>query len=179
MSKTTLKKAIQELDANQLRELIMDIYAANCDSRHYLDFFANPNINTLLDKARTAISKEVNRSSRGTSKARISVIKKAIASITCLQPGAEETLEIMQYAVVSLCLSAHIHYFKETLVNSTAKLLNDTLIYADRNQLLSNCLPLLERTISELPSTSHRRSALKQTLRNQLQTTLQSFVTIP
>lgn len=178
MSKTALRKAIKELDADQLRELLMDIYNAKCDSRYYLDFFVDPDINVRLDAAKAAIGKELRRGSRGVSKARISVVKKAITSITCLQPGAEDCVEIMKYAVVSLCLSAHIFIFREGLVKSTAKLLNDTLVYADRNQLLGSCLPVIERTINELPSPFYRRSVLKETLKNQLQTTLQILATL-
>ena len=178
MSKTALKKAIKELDPEQLRELILDIYEAKCDSRYYLDFFVNPDINTRLEAAKAAIGKELRRGSRGVSKARISVVKKAIASITCLQPGPEECVEIMKYGVVSLCLTAHVFSFKEGLVKSTAKLLNDTLAYADRNQLLGSCLTTIERAINELPSPFYRRSTLKQALKAQLQTTLDSLATL-
>lgn len=178
MSKTALKKAIKELDPEQLRELILDIYEAKCDSRYYLDFFVNPDINTRLEAAKAA-----NRERTATWKQRRQQStnigsEKAIASITCLQPGPEECVEIMKYGVVSLCLTAHVFSFKEGLVKSTAKLLNDTLVYADRNQLLGSCLTTIERAINELPSPFYRRSTLKQALKAQFQTTLDSLATL-
>lgn len=175
MSTTALRKSIGYLDVNQLRELIVDLYEAKCDSRYYLDFFVNPDIDSRLVDAQGKIDKELKRGSRGISKARISVVKKAIASISCLNPGSEHCLRIMVYAVESLCRAARIHSFRDPLVKSVCKLLHDTIIYADRNQLLDTCLPSFEKTIAGIPSPFYRPNHLKQELTRQLQTTLQEI----
>lgn len=178
MSKTTLKKAIKDLDASQLRELLMDLYEAKCDTRYYLDFFVDPDIEARMEAARLSIGKELKRGSRGFSKARISVVKKGIASITCLQPGAEDCMEIMVYAVESLCLTGHIYAFRDGLVKSCCRLLHDTIVYADRNQMLAGILPRLEKAVEEIPSPYYRRSYLKQALTQQLQTSLSGLAKI-
>lgn len=175
MSKTALRKTIKGLDANQLRELVMDLYEAKCDTRYYLDFFVNPDIDARMEAAKIAVSKELKRAGRGYSKARISVVKKGIASITCLQPGVEYCMEIMLFSLEMLCLSGHIFAFRDGLVKSTCRLLNDTIVYADRNQLLASCLPRLEKAIEDIPSPYYRRSFLKQSLTDQLQTTLSTL----
>ncbi len=175
MSKTSLKKAIATLDENQLRELITDLYAANCNSRYYLDFFADPDIESRIQSAKIAINRELARNSRGYSKARITVIKKHISAITCLQPGAEECLGIMMFSFVSLCLTAHIYQLREPLIKSTSRLLNDIIVYADRNQLLDTCIPEIERTIEDLPSRIYRPNTLQHALSSQLTLSLNSL----
>ena len=44
MSRTTLRKAIKDFDAEELRQLIMDIYARSKEAKEILDFYANPDI---------------------------------------------------------------------------------------------------------------------------------------
>lgn len=57
MSKTTVKKALAALDAEGLREMIMEMYAARREARDYLEFWANPDMEQELDNAKAKIQK--------------------------------------------------------------------------------------------------------------------------
>lgn len=57
MSKTTVKKALAQLDAEALREMIMEMYAARREARDYLEFWVNPDTDRELDTAKTKIQK--------------------------------------------------------------------------------------------------------------------------
>lgn len=57
MSKSTVKKALANLDAEALREMIMEMYAARREARDYLDFWASPDIEAELESAKNKIQK--------------------------------------------------------------------------------------------------------------------------
>ena len=44
MSKTTLRKLLNDFSDVQLRSLIMDVYSHSKDAREYLDFLADPDV---------------------------------------------------------------------------------------------------------------------------------------
>ena len=44
MSKTTVRKAIEEFEAAELRQLIFDLYAKSKEAKEILDFYAVPDI---------------------------------------------------------------------------------------------------------------------------------------
>ena len=44
MSKTALKKVLAGMTAQQLTELITDLYEARSEAKEYLDFYINPDI---------------------------------------------------------------------------------------------------------------------------------------
>lgn len=48
MSKTTLRKAIKDFEAPELRELLIDVYTKSKEARELLDFFAEPDILSLI-----------------------------------------------------------------------------------------------------------------------------------
>ena len=81
MSKLRLTKEIKQLERHQLEQMILDAYAARKGIKEYFDFFLNPDVDKLIEKYKVAASKEFNRSKRGHSKARISVIKKLLKNL--------------------------------------------------------------------------------------------------
>ena len=61
MSKTTLKKQLALMTAGQIAELVLDLYAARPEAKEYLDFYVQPDIDKRLERAKSNIKKEINR----------------------------------------------------------------------------------------------------------------------
>lgn len=168
MSKTQLKKELARMSAEQLSTLILDLYAARKDAKDYLDFFVNPDIEARLDKARTLISKEMRRLSRGRSTTRVSRVKAAIASITSLGAGAEADADILLFVVEEACEIPSRGFVKESLQRSFALLLERLVTLADGAGMLSAYLPRIEQAIDSMSSNYFFRNQYKRLMRDTL-----------
>lgn len=172
MSKTQLKKELARLDAEQMRELIIDLYEARKEAKDYLDFFVDPDIEARLEKARTAISKEMRRVTHGRCNMRISRVKQAIKSISSLKPGDEHVCEIMTYSVVTACEVTAGLWIKESLQESIAKLLRETVILADSTGMLDAYAGRLNEAINGMKSGIFYRNRFKALLADTLKSAL-------
>lgn len=86
MSKTTLKKQLNELTREQLIEVMLELYEARKDAREYLEYYVNPDEKKMYEKYRAVIIKEF-FPAKGRAKGRTSVCKKAIKEFTTLHPS--------------------------------------------------------------------------------------------
>lgn len=59
MSKSKLKKSIKDLDADQLRDLVIEIYEAVPTAKRWLDFYSDPNVDKALENAKTKITRAI------------------------------------------------------------------------------------------------------------------------
>ena len=57
MSKTTLKKQLNELTREQLIEVMLELYEARKDAREYLEYYVNPDEKKMYEKYRAVIIK--------------------------------------------------------------------------------------------------------------------------
>lgn len=148
MSKIQLKKELVVMEKDQLVELILDAYAARKETKEYLEFFLNPDVDKLREKYEIRISKELNRVRRGGyAKARISFIKNQLKEFASFQPGFEAQLEILFYTL-SYAMACEIHmHFSETLSRGIASLMLQIVDVADINLQVA---PTLERLQSLL-----------------------------
>ena len=78
MGKAQLKKEIQALSREELEHLVLEAYEARKEIKQYFDFFLDPDAAKLSEKYKTAIDKELKRGKRGHSRARTSIIKRAL-----------------------------------------------------------------------------------------------------
>ncbi|MBD5308100.1 MAG: hypothetical protein HDS15_02300 [Bacteroides sp.] len=173
MSKTQLKKLLTHLDQEQMTQLILELYDARPEAKDYLDFYAQPDIDTRIEKAKKLIDKEARRRQRGFPRPRVTKIKRYIRDISSLNPGDEFTLEIMTYAFEELCRQAEYPY-KEATQKGCARLLTDTITQADRSGMLGEYLDRAGKAIEGLPkmcgpfSQNRMRKMLKQTLEDAI-----------
>ncbi len=159
MSKTQLKKELQTLDKEGLIQVIMDLYSARKEARDYLEFFINPDINARMENAKVAINKELSRGKRE-SRARISHIRKVIKDMTSLQADAEYVAELMVYTIEAAYRTSKGTRYRSTLINGLERLMNDTVLYLDRHELLQKYLPRLEEASGNLSRWSSMKSFL-------------------
>ncbi len=133
MGKAQLKKEIQALSREELEHLVLEAYEARKEIKQYFDFFLDPDAAKLSEKYKTAIDKELKRGKRGHSRARTSIIKRALKDFSSFQPGFEYELDLMFHTIAMAMLAEAQLNFTEAQCNAYGKLLLDMIALADRN----------------------------------------------
>lgn len=147
MSKAQLKKELATMDADQLRELILDVYSAKKEAKEYFEFFLNPDVKKLTDKVALAIYKEINRSKHGTLVARFSVILNMIKEYESFGVDAEQVLRMMLTTLSLAVELERIYYSRPTFANGTVKLMFKTLEFADRHGYFDKAIVHVDNAI--------------------------------
>lgn len=161
------------MTAEQIAELVVELYDARPEAKEYLDFYIRPDIDAKLDKARRLINKEITRVSRGRSKVRSTRLKRLIKDITSLNPGPEPICEIMTFTVEAACEAGSRYWVKETTQRSIVKLMQDTILEADRAGLLNIYLPRIRTSIEQMGPSPHHSGYFKSQLTEGLKEVLQ------
>lgn len=173
MSKAQLKKVMSQMDADQIAGLVLELYDARPEAKEYLDFFVKPDIDAKLDKAKSAIKKELSRTARGRNRTRTTRLRRTIKDIASLNPGGEAVCELMTYTVETACAAGSGQLIKDVTQRGISRLLHDTIVEADRTGMLNVFLPRIEKAISIMRSscsqTDEFKSLMTQTLDNTLQ----------
>lgn len=175
MSKTSLKKQLALMTAEQISELVLELYEARPEAKEYLDFYVQPDIEKRLGRARASIKKEITRTSRGHNRARITRVRRFIKDISSLNPGVEPVAEIMTFAMETACSTGSEQWIKEVTQRGFARLLSDTVRYADAGGVLDMFLPRLEAAVKSMKSSWFRSNEFKSLLRDTLTDTLESL----
>ncbi len=164
-----------EMTAEQISEMVLDLYAARPEAKEYLDFFVAPDIDKRLDKARSAIRKELGRNSRGRNKSRSTKVRRYIKDISSLNPGAEAVAEIMTSAVELICEVGNDQWIKAATQAGYGRLLHDTVVYIDAAGLLGDYLPRLESAVGGMGSSPVYVRDFKRVLSDELKDSLESL----
>lgn len=97
MSKNALKKYLQQLDADSLREQLLDLYGRFPEVKTYYDFVFNPREEKLLREATQRISEEYFPRRRKKARARRSVAHKYIRHFRTLEVDPTVLAELMAF----------------------------------------------------------------------------------
>lgn len=163
------------MSAEQISEMVLDLYAARSEAREYLDFFVSPDIEKKLEKSRLSIKKEMLRNSKGRNKSRSTRIRRFIKDISSLNPGTEPVAEIMTFAVEAFCEVGSDQIIKTSVQNGYARLLHDTIIYINDAGLVGDYLPRIEKAVDSMPSSWWRGNEFKKLLKQELKETMESL----
>lgn len=163
------------MSAEQISEMVLDLYAARSEAREYLDFFVSPDIEKKLDKSRSSIKKEMSRNSKGRNKSRSTRIRRFIKDISSLNPGTEPVAEIMTFAVETFCEVGSDQIIKTSVQNGYARLLHDTIIYINDAGLVGDYLPRIEKAVDSMSSSWWRGNEFKKLLKQELKETMESL----
>lgn len=166
MSKTELKKELKGFSAEQLSEIILNIYGVSKEAKAYLEFFINPDPEAFLKEKFEAIFKELKRVRRGTlSKGRISVIRGFIRQGQAygLTP---EYIDKLMMGSISLLVSTEVYlYYPASLFNGTYKLVADYIVWANKCGMLSTALERLDALVRDTHTgTEHFRKNVSRTI---------------
>lgn len=170
MSKTSVKKAIQEFDAMELRQLVMDLYSRSKDAKELLDFYADPDIPKKLEEYKKVALKEANRFTRHAHRPRMVKIKGVVKKFERLEPGPEAVADLM-VSVIFECME----WAKpsETLYDTTAeaidKFFGDVLKYLDENMLWDEWGPQIMKRVGEMKTGMFSRNTLKRLMSKRLE----------
>lgn len=163
------------MSAEQISEMVLDLYGARSEAREYLDFFVSPDIEKKLDKSRSLIKKEMSRNSKGRNKSRSTRIRRFIKDISSLNPGTEPVAEIMTFAVEAFCEVGSDQIIKTSVQNGYARLLHDTIIYINDAGLVGDYLPRIEKAVDSMSSSWWRGNEFKKLLKQELKETMESL----
>lgn len=146
------------MDCGQLVSVILDAYDARKEFKEYFEYFLNPQPEKLLKKHKAAILKELGRTSRGRSKARISRIRQHIADFRSFQPGYECVAGIYIYTIVSIAATDYRLFLPAPLVNGTAKIITEYVAFANESGNITDCREQLDRIIKSSATRRHFRN---------------------
>lgn len=163
------------MSAEQIGEMVLDLYAARSEAREYLDFFVSPDIEKKLNKSRSSIKKEMSRNSKGRNKSRSTRIRRFIKDISSLNPGTEPVAEIMTFAVETFCEVGSDQIIKTSVQNGYARLLHDTIVYINDAGLVGDYLPRIEKAVDSMSSSWWRGNEFKKLLKQELKETMESL----
>lgn len=169
MSKTSLRRELERLDAAELRQLVIDIYESRREAKEYLDFFVNPDVDKMLGKYTAVVDKEFDRVMRRRVKPRMTRLRKAVKDFSSLDPGAEYVAELMCHTFQKLCAAGHLSCFKEAVQISTARFLSDSMAYFDRNGIYSQFMPKIVTAVETINSRSITGDTLRRILRERIE----------
>ncbi len=133
MSKTALKKEINNLNAAQLREMLLDMYDFRLTPKEYFSFFVNPDAETLFGKYKKAILTELQRGSYNNVRARITVINRLIRNFDSYKAGLDYNIKLKMYALRCILLIQRRCNVPHTLENGACRLLAAIIREADLN----------------------------------------------
>lgn len=168
MSKTSLKKELKELDGEQVKEMILDLYTRCKEAREYLDFFLEPEVQPLFDKHYEEISKEAWRGKYGKSTARVSRIKATLKHFDSFGAGPEWTLKLMHAALLEMLDVEYRRYVSLTFIKGINGLAVSMLKYAEKEQLFDKALETLNDVLLHYTMSKGVRTGLRDTVQDYL-----------
>lgn len=169
MSKTRLSKELQKLTKQQLIEMILDHYSSRKDAKAYLDFYVNPEPGKLSEKYKTAITRELTRSKRKISKARISIIKKALKEFESFSPGTDFVMDLYLHTIKTAAIQRRLLEFSDTLANGIDSLTIRLLDIAAKDQSL-------DRAINDIGMITDGNSDTTALIRNHLRELVHKYL---
>ncbi len=171
MSKTTVKKALAELDKTELTGWLMDLYGRSKDVKEALDFFADPDMEKKLEQYKTLLQKEAMRYTRHAHHPRLSKIRPLIRRFDkLLDPGAEAVAELM-YFVFDIFARICEDRQPDSMYFTFTRWAMDFTEYLANHDLLADFMPrirksagyLKPRGVMKIPN--HARTDLENILR--------------
>lgn len=177
MSKAQLKKELMNMTAEQISELLLDLYSARPEAKEYLDFFLSPDIDKKLEKAKVNIEKELLRNSRrGYYRPRMTRIKRFIRDIQSFNPGAEHVIDVSMFTIRRITAIGSDHWIKDATQRGAARLLNDTVKIADTAGLLDMVLDPARESIGKMNEDVFYSRQFKSLLSETLESAIESLV---
>ena len=164
MSKTSVRKSLEQFDAAELRQLIFDLYAKSKEAKEILDFYAVPDIAKKLEEYKKPIAKEVWRYSRRAYRPRMQRIRSAIRKFTVLDPVGQ----LMVFTILEFCRMAADETLKDTTNEAVNKFFDETLTYLDSRMMLDEYEPQLAKAIREMNDFRYYSNPLKRLLSETL-----------
>ena len=154
------------MSKEQIIEIVTDAYSARNEIKEYFEFFLNPDVEKLKAKYQSVIVKELNRQKWGTSKARTTILKKALKNFISYNPGPENVLKFMVYLLNMLGHSERYLNFPATLYKYVETLTHQIIKYGDDNRLTSEAMSALNAEANNYNLTTYFRQHVRRAVDN-------------
>lgn len=148
MSRSALKKELAGLTAPQLIEVILDAYQARSEIKEYFEYYLNPDVEKLYEKHYKIVVKEFNRTKWHRSKARVSVINKALKQFRSFSPDAEWQCRLLADILVVMGGTEVSVDLADTHWNLLGRTVADLLSTADRAGMIEKAVEPLTTIMS-------------------------------
>ncbi len=136
MSKASVKRELKQYSAEQLLELITEIYDTRVlTAREYLDYYVNPDPKTQIEKAEKKITREVDKVRRGSMRFKISNIKREIERVRAFAIDPVEVAQLMCRTAARLVTGSCDYYTTEAQRNAILNFFKATADYIAANAL--------------------------------------------
>lgn len=149
MSKHTLKKELSSFDREQLIEVILNAYSSSKEAKDYFEFFLNPDAEAFYEKKLEIVTKELNRSKRGHSKARVSVLRSEVKQMLDYGIGAEYAVRLMQQILMAIIRLERYFYLPSALRNGARRFARDIVDLSNKNEMLSFGLDAINEVVED------------------------------
>ena len=142
MSKLQVKKLLSSMGKEEVINVVMELYDARKEARDYLDYFANPNEKSELEKFKKNVLKEFDNDGIRMPQCRFSVCRKALSDFKKLSPSAETLAEAMVFYVervyeFSFCNGDLWEQYYDSAISN----FGSTLKFLIKNNLLESMIP--------------------------------------
>ncbi len=149
MSKTSLRKELETMSAEQLRQMILDAYAARPEIKEYFEFFLNPDVEKLLSSQLRVVDRELARIKWGRSRARVTVLKKCIKNVMSLKPGPETDMRMLYNVLIRIAgINGYVD-LTPAQENFSVWLAQEILALGDREQMADKAHRMLDDFIAD------------------------------
>lgn len=135
------------MSAPQLVDVILEAYAARPEIKEYFEYFLNPDVSRLFVKQMKEVNKELNRSKYRYSKARVSVINKAIKDFAAYNPGDDRIVNFIVSVIYNLAETEISVDFTDTHWSLVSKLVKQALATADNAGIIDRAVEPLSHFI--------------------------------
>ncbi|SFT89100.1 hypothetical protein SAMN05216474_2971 [Lishizhenia tianjinensis] len=150
MSKAKLKKHLQELNEEQLREQIIELYEKFAPVKTYFNFAFNPREDKLIEDARVKISKEYFPTTKRRAKLRRTTATKLIKHFQSLEMSPDKVADIMLYAIeVAQTYTSTYTLRNDNFFVGMFRQYEEALQWISGNNLMHIFKPRLERIVEE------------------------------
>ena len=142
MSKSQVKKLLTGMSKEEVINVVMELYDARKEARDYLDYYANPDEKSELEKFKKIVLKEFDEDGIPTSQCRFSVCRKALSDFKKLSPSTVTLAEAMVFYIervyeFSFCVGDLWEQYYDSAISN----LRSTLVFLIKNSLLESMMP--------------------------------------
>lgn len=149
MSKTALRKELEQMTAAQLRDIILDAYGARPEIKEYFEFFLNPDADKLIERQTALAARELTRIKWGRSRARATVLKRLVRNVVSLNPGPETEMRMMMEVLSAIGSTACYVDLTAPLENYAVALARGILDTGERAMLANKAHTMLDAFLTD------------------------------
>ena len=162
MSKTTLRKATASFSADEMRQLLFELYEKSKEAKEWLDFYADPDVGKKLEAYKKPVLKEVERYSRRAHRPRVARIRPVIKKFASFDPGDAAVAELMVFAALGLVRVAATNVLPDANAAQVVRFFGDTVDFLKSRLMLDDYLPQFEKALRGMEDFHYYRNPLRE-----------------